>query len=128
MVKGHYYVPLQCKVGDRLSIRVGGDFVYPPTCYSELSDLLLIAGGVGINPLFSMLQHHTHLLHLSGQRSNASVLSPKGRVQLLYSARSKDELIFKVRVRVQHSLTVHSISGLYLQCDCSGHCSEIRLI
>ena len=92
------YVPLQCKVGDRLSVRVGGDFVYAPTCYSELSDLLLIAGGVGINPLLSMLQHHIHLLHSSGQRSNASVLNPKGRVQLLYSARSKDELIFKVRV------------------------------
>ena len=72
--------------------------MYAPTCYSELSDLLLIAGGVGINPLFSMLQHHVHLLHSSGQRSNVSVLNHKGRVQLLYSAWSRDELIFKVRV------------------------------
>lgn len=93
------WMTTKCKVGDRLSIRVGGDFVYNPTRYSELGELLLIAGGVGINPLFSMLRHHIHLLHSSGQSSNVSDSpNPKGRVQLLYSARSQDELIFKDRI------------------------------
>lgn len=68
-------------------MRVGGDFVYDPTP-SWSHDLILIGGGVGINPLLSMLLHHARLLEL-GKIS--------GKVALLYSARSTSELLFKVR-------------------------------
>ena len=67
-------------------MRVGGDFIYDPT-QSWSHDLLLIGGGVGINPLFSMLLHHTRLVE-------QGTLS--GKVKLLYSARSTTELLFKV--------------------------------
>ena len=42
---------------------------------------------MGINPLVSMLLHHTRLV----EEGKAT-----GRVKLLYSARTEDELLFKV--------------------------------
>lgn len=76
-------------MGDRLKIRVGGDFYYSPAD-RELNDLLLIGGGVGINPLLSMLSHHTKLLSCS------DVSGRRGRVRVLYSSKTEDELLFKV--------------------------------
>ena len=81
-----YPLSPQCRVGDTLSVRVGGDFIYDPA-QSWSHDLLLIGGGVGINPLFSMLLHHTRLVE-QGRLS--------GKVKLLYSARNTTELLFKV--------------------------------
>ena len=69
---------------------MGGDFRYSPLLGEELEDLLLIGGGVGINPLFSMLSHHVRLL--SGHTHQAK----RGRVKLLYSSKTKSELLFKV--------------------------------
>ena len=87
------WMTTQCREGDTLSVRVGGDFVYNPT-HSESRDtplkshdLCLIAGGIGINPLMSILLHHTQCVEL-GQIS--------GRVKLLFSARNVSELLFKV--------------------------------
>lgn len=83
----------QCRVGDTLSVRVGGDFVYDPAPSEsrdsrlQSCDLCLIAGGMGINPLMSILLHHTRLVEL-GQIT--------GRVKLLYSARTVADLLFKV--------------------------------
>ena len=68
-------------------IRVGGDFHLSPGV-GGLTDLLLIAGGVGMNPLFSMLTHHVGML--------SQVDEGKGRVELLYSAKMESELLFKV--------------------------------
>ena len=65
---------------------MGGDFVYDPVP-AHPHDLLLIGGGVGINPLLSMLLHYARLAEL-GKIS--------GRVKLLYSARNTAELLFKV--------------------------------
>jgi ferredoxin-NADP reductase len=79
---------LQCCVGDRLKIRVGGDFYYHPRD-GRLTDLLLIGGGVGVNPLFSMLSHHAGLL-------SASSTEQSGRVRMLYSSKTGSELLFKV--------------------------------
>ncbi|XP_064394503.1 oxidoreductase NAD-binding domain-containing protein 1-like isoform X2 [Halichondria panicea] len=92
----------KCKMGDRLLIRVGGDFTYDPPSNSP-ADILLIGGGVGINPLFAMLQHHTYL-----QQAMARTLEQRGRAHLLYSARSREELLFKDHI---DGLVVHS-SGL----------------
>ena len=85
----------QCEVGDRLSIRVGGDFTYDPPSNSP-ADILLIGGGVGINPLFSILQHHAYL--------QAPISERRGHAHLLYSARSREELLFKVRWSVSGAL------------------------
>lgn len=50
-----HWLHTSCAVGSRLKIKVGGDFYYEATP-PKLSDLLLIAGGIGINPLYSILQ------------------------------------------------------------------------
>lgn len=49
----------RAQVGNRVSLRVGGDFHYPDkdTKAKGNHDLLLVAGGVGINPLASIIFH-----------------------------------------------------------------------
>lgn len=45
-------------VGSELQVRVGGSFVWPPKFYGdEIKRAVFVAGGVGINPLISMLSH-----------------------------------------------------------------------
>ncbi|XP_062615355.1 src substrate cortactin-like [Saccostrea cucullata] len=77
----------KCKVGTELQIRVGGDVYFDPDPDKPSPDLLLIAGGIGINPIHSILCHVTDLLESHWTNS------PK-LVSLLYSASSMDELIF----------------------------------
>ncbi len=74
---------------------MGGDFHYSPPEKEELKDLLLIGGGVGINPLFSMLSHHVRLL-ISARSDPAHHQTRRGRVRLLYSSKTESELLFKV--------------------------------
>ena len=45
-----------------LSVRVGGSFVWPPKFSGgEIKRVVLVAGGVGINPLMSILSHLSNL-------------------------------------------------------------------
>ena len=72
-----------------VSLRVGGDYYYDPLPNESVRNLLFIAGGIGINPILSMMQHH---IYLQAQRSHSK--SPI--CQLLYSGRSVDDLVFHV--------------------------------
>ena len=92
-------VCVQCQVGSRLKVRIGGDFVYNPAP-GRLPDLLLVAGGIGINPLMAMFMHQ---MHLSGQ------------ARLLYSAKNTQELIFMVRMLLLSLLPGHSYMFLKLK-------------
>ena len=49
-------------LGARLVVRVGGSFVYPPLGVPAqlVKRLVIVAGGVGINPLISILSHLHH--------------------------------------------------------------------
>lgn len=86
-------IDLQCHLGSEVELQVGGDFCYNPKPGDSQPDLLLIAGGIGINPLFSIVQHAADLL----QGSEAGdVVAKLGSVVLLYSAKSKLELIHRV--------------------------------
>lgn len=71
---------------------MSGDFIYDPQRDSN-KDLLLVAGGVGINPLFSIINT---VADLCGKGDNSVSSVKESRVTLLYTARSEDELIFKV--------------------------------
>lgn len=84
------WVHSKCKVGDQVQIRVGGNFYYDPPMQSKIPNLLFIAGGVGINPLLSIMLELKHNFQITK-------ISPPERISLLYSARSKEELLFKVR-------------------------------
>ena len=75
-------------------MRVGGDFFFDPSPSEPSVDLLLVAGGVGINPLYSILLHTTDLLRLN--RASGSRNYNIGSTHLCYSAKTSQELLFKV--------------------------------
>lgn len=83
-----HWVHTQCQVGSQVTLKVGGDFFYDPLT-KKAKELLLVAGGVGINPLHSIIQE----LFESLEERRLAVDDIK--VSLLYSASSLDELIFK---------------------------------
>ena len=76
-----------------MKLQVGGDFYYYAEKSEQKPDLLLIAGGVGINPLISTMRHAEDLNEGSGGHSEHF-----GKLMLLYSARTKEELIFHVSI------------------------------
>ena len=82
----------QCKIGDIVLLKVGGNCTWNPAEPSKQKNTLLVAGGIGINPLLSILIDIVENRHLSPTNS-----SNIGKCLLLYSAGTKDELIFKVK-------------------------------
>jgi ferredoxin-NADP reductase len=90
------YLTKTYAVGDPVEVRgpVGGWFVWRPT---QPEPVLLVAGGSGIVPLMAMIR----------ARAAAGSRTP---FRLVYSARSKSELIFgdelRTRVRDDHGLDV----------------------
>ena len=67
------------KVGDEVEISLGGDFFYEP---DEAGSVVLIAGGIGLTPLMSIVRS-THELAI------------RTRLTLIYSASTPDELLFR---------------------------------
>ncbi|CAB1350708.1 unnamed protein product [Coregonus sp. 'balchen'] len=55
-------IELACTVDSHVAMRVGGNFFFDPLPSDPCVDLLLVAGGVGINPLYSILLHAADLL------------------------------------------------------------------
>jgi len=99
-------------VGDRVRIRVGGNFVYhreeASTSEKQVKRILLIAGGVGINPLFGMMrQIHSDVL-LSAKAENVSY-----RVALLYSASCEEELLFMPELRDLSNEFPHNFQNFF---------------
>lgn len=108
------YVTNETNVGDRVKVRVGGDFVYDHTHREKLAEggdsgrnaslvhpqkLLFIAGGVGINPLFGMLrQLREDVASVGDGGGNKGGCDEPGaalvRAALLYSVSTRDELLF----------------------------------
>lgn len=82
------WVHTKCCVGSKVQMRVGGNFYFDPKFGEPNPDLLLVAGGVGINPLYSIIRHVA---------DNCSDLNSEytGKATLLFSAQNTDELLFK---------------------------------
>uniref|UniRef100_A0A3Q2PI26 Oxidoreductase NAD-binding domain containing 1 n=1 Tax=Fundulus heteroclitus TaxID=8078 RepID=A0A3Q2PI26_FUNHE len=91
-----HWIHTVCAVGSRVAMRVGGNFYFDPLPSDPSADLLLVAGGVGINPLYSILLHTSDLLRLS--RSSGGRDYRVGSAHLCYSAKNTQELLFKVRL------------------------------
>ena len=72
-----HWVHKTCKTGEKVQVRVGGD-VFLETD-SGIKVVLLIAGGIGINPLLSMIR---------------AGVDTETKYHLLYSAATVEELIF----------------------------------
>ncbi|XP_078274247.1 oxidoreductase NAD-binding domain-containing protein 1 isoform X4 [Rhinoraja longicauda] len=91
-----HWIHKQCEIGSEVTLRVGGDFFFDPRPSDSPVDLLLVAGGVGINPLYSILLHAAELHRLQG--TEHCKYKP-GSVQLYFSAKNTEELLFKISAR-----------------------------
>ncbi|XP_066440913.1 oxidoreductase NAD-binding domain-containing protein 1 [Eleutherodactylus coqui] len=96
-----HWIHTQCALGSEVALRVGGEFFFDPQASDSPVDLVLIAGGVGINPLFSILLHVADL-------HNALETTGKGfrmgSVKLYYCAKNTSELLFKENIlNLMHS-------------------------
>ena len=69
----------EAQVGDRVEVALGGDFFYEP---DEAGAVVLIAGGIGLTPLMSIVR-------------SVHELAAGTRLTLVYSASTSDELLFK---------------------------------
>jgi len=97
-----HWLHTQSKTGDIVSIRAGGDFFYDPPHGQNENDLLLLAGGVGVNPLISILQQFVQ--QNQGAVQSHLDKSSLSRAVFMYSARNKEELIFKEKLTEINSL------------------------
>lgn len=82
-----HWVHTVCAPGDTVGVRVGGEFLYPTSGVGFPHSILLVAGGVGINPLYSIWLHTRNLVSENHPNKPLSV-------NLLYSTRNNEELIF----------------------------------
>ncbi|XP_056154673.1 oxidoreductase NAD-binding domain-containing protein 1 [Lampris incognitus] len=88
-----HWVHTMCTVGSHVAMRVGGNFFFDPSLSDPSVDLLLVAGGVGINPLYSILLHVADLLRLNHASNGRDYHI--GSTRLCYSAKNTQELLFK---------------------------------
>ncbi|NXY91069.1 OXND1 protein, partial [Alcedo cyanopectus] len=84
-----------CTLDSEVALRVGGDFFFDPQPGDSPVELVLIAGGVGINPLLSILLHIADLHGYQGGKGNGYKM---GTVKLYYSAKKTSDLLFKENI------------------------------
>ncbi|RIA84238.1 hypothetical protein C1645_423362 [Glomus cerebriforme] len=86
----------QANIGDEVNVRVGGEFVWDSLKEKQdrTEHVMFIAGGVGINPLISMLESICQD-KLSDKNEEKSFIK---KVVLFYSARNFNELLFYERI------------------------------
>ncbi|MBN3314356.1 OXND1 protein, partial [Atractosteus spatula] len=87
-----HWIHTECTLDSEIAVRVGGDFYFDPRPSDPAVNLLLVAGGVGINPLFSIL---LHVADLYRERAREGSGYEPCSVKLFYSAKNTEELLFK---------------------------------
>ncbi|EMP41969.1 Oxidoreductase NAD-binding domain-containing protein 1 [Chelonia mydas] len=87
-----HWIHTQCSLDSEVALRVGGNFFFDPQPADSPVNLVLIAGGVGINPLFSILLHVADFHRNQESEENGYKM---GTVKLYYSAKNTNELLFK---------------------------------
>ena len=70
------------RAGDLVEVSLGGDFTYTP---DEAPSIVLIGGGIGMTPMMSIVRTVDEMASLT-------------RLNLVYSASSPDELLFRRRL------------------------------
>ncbi|EHB10488.1 Oxidoreductase NAD-binding domain-containing protein 1 [Heterocephalus glaber] len=85
----------ECALDAEVAVRVGGEFFFDPQPTDPPRNLVLIAGGVGINPLLSILKYSADLhREWANKRSGCEI----GTIKLFYSAKNTSELLFKENI------------------------------
>jgi len=85
-----FWLHTKAEIGSQVMMRIGGDYHYPNVVTEKANcdhNLLMIAGGVGINPLASILRHVVS--------QDKDLKNRAAKVRMLYSASSESELIFQ---------------------------------
>nr|XP_028605587.1 oxidoreductase NAD-binding domain-containing protein 1 [Podarcis muralis]XP_028605588.1 oxidoreductase NAD-binding domain-containing protein 1 [Podarcis muralis]XP_028605589.1 oxidoreductase NAD-binding domain-containing protein 1 [Podarcis muralis]XP_028605590.1 oxidoreductase NAD-binding domain-containing protein 1 [Podarcis muralis]XP_028605591.1 oxidoreductase NAD-binding domain-containing protein 1 [Podarcis muralis]XP_028605592.1 oxidoreductase NAD-binding domain-containing protein 1 len=90
-----HWVHTQCTLGSEVALRVGGNFFFDPQPADAPANLVLVAGGVGINPLFSIL---LHVADLQRTRENKGSGYKMGTANLFYCAKNTHELLFRKHI------------------------------
>ncbi|XP_030893729.1 oxidoreductase NAD-binding domain-containing protein 1 isoform X4 [Leptonychotes weddellii] len=85
----------ECTLDSEVAVRVGGEFFFDPQPADASRNLVLIAGGVGINPLLSILRHTADLHRERAHRGSGYEM---GTTKLFYSAQNTSELLFKKNI------------------------------
>ncbi|XP_013217265.2 oxidoreductase NAD-binding domain-containing protein 1 isoform X2 [Ictidomys tridecemlineatus] len=85
----------KCTLDSEVAVRVGGEFFFDPQPTDAPRNLVLIAGGVGINPLLSILRYSADLHR---DRANKGSGYEIGTIKLFYSAKNTSELLFKKNI------------------------------
>jgi len=94
-------------LGQRVKVRVGGSFVWPPPGFDGslkgLKRVVFIAGGVGINPFMSMLSYIARIKEEKGREVGSKEGRLRFQVVLLYSSKDvsdkEGEVLFEERLR-----------------------------
>nr|XP_008982118.2 oxidoreductase NAD-binding domain-containing protein 1 [Callithrix jacchus]XP_008982119.2 oxidoreductase NAD-binding domain-containing protein 1 [Callithrix jacchus]XP_008982120.2 oxidoreductase NAD-binding domain-containing protein 1 [Callithrix jacchus]XP_008982121.2 oxidoreductase NAD-binding domain-containing protein 1 [Callithrix jacchus]XP_008982122.2 oxidoreductase NAD-binding domain-containing protein 1 [Callithrix jacchus]XP_008982123.2 oxidoreductase NAD-binding domain-containing len=89
------WVHNKCTLDSEVAVRVGGEFFFDPQPAEASRNLVLIAGGVGINPLLSILRHAADLLREQANKEHGYEI---GTIKLFYSAKNISELLFKKNI------------------------------
>lgn len=108
-----HWIHTQCTVNSHVAMRVGGNFYFDPLPSDPRVDLLLVAGGVGINPLYSIMLHAADLLRLHPPGKGYRI----GSTHLSYSAKNTQELLFK-------SSIIDVCQELPLKFSCNFHITQ----
>ncbi|XP_003222217.1 oxidoreductase NAD-binding domain-containing protein 1 [Anolis carolinensis] len=90
-----HWIHTQCTLDSEVALRVGGNFFFDPQPADPPANLVLIAGGVGINPLFSIL---LHVADLHRARANKETGYKMGTTNLFYCAKNTHELLFRKHI------------------------------
>lgn len=89
------WVHKKCTLDAEVALRVGGEFFFDPQPTDAPRNLVLIAGGVGINPLLSILRHSADLHRDQVDKGRGYEI---GAIKLFYSAKNTSELLFKKNI------------------------------
>ncbi|KAI9874013.1 MAG: hypothetical protein M1830_010295 [Pleopsidium flavum] len=97
-------------LGSHLLVRAGGSFVWPPPCddVQRLKRAVFIAGGVGVNPLMSILSHLHQLDQMPEEvRFLYTLRQPEPEERILFLSRLEAiaESVTATRFRLQLYLT-----------------------
>ncbi|XP_063159922.1 oxidoreductase NAD-binding domain-containing protein 1 isoform X2 [Candoia aspera] len=90
-----HWVHTQCTLNSEVALRVGGNFFYDPQPEDIPANIVLIAGGVGINPLFSILLHTADLHRTQENKGDGYKM---GTTKLFYCAKNTHELLFRKQI------------------------------
>lgn len=109
----------ELKVGEKISVRAGGEFFWEQEPY-----VLLVAGGIGINPCFSIFKAMSEYLDDLVER-NVKTELPK--VALLYTAKDAESLIFVDEIEEQGLKHPHNIFVCARSSEIDGRLTEVEV-